>query len=76
MRIRSEIGTVLGLLLAALWCLSRTAMTVTALTIRYARAHGGALTCRSRPSCFIRPNTSQFTQRRTNSRLYRFVATR
>jgi cobalamin synthase len=36
----ATLGSARPLLLAALWCLSRTAMTVTALTIRYARAHG------------------------------------
>ena len=36
----AALGAARPLLLAALWSLSRTAMTVTALTIRYARAHG------------------------------------
>jgi adenosyl cobinamide kinase/adenosyl cobinamide phosphate guanylyltransferase/cobalamin synthase len=36
----TALGTARPLLLAALWCLSRTAMAVTALTGRYARTHG------------------------------------
>jgi adenosyl cobinamide kinase/adenosyl cobinamide phosphate guanylyltransferase/cobalamin synthase len=36
----ASLGAARPLLLAALWSLSRAAMTVTALTIRYARAHG------------------------------------
>lgn len=36
----AALGAARPLLLAALWSLSRTAMTVTALTIRYARSHG------------------------------------
>jgi adenosyl cobinamide kinase/adenosyl cobinamide phosphate guanylyltransferase/cobalamin synthase len=36
----ASVGTAHPLLLAALWSLSRTAMAVTALTGRYARAHG------------------------------------
>jgi len=36
----AALGTARPLLLAALWCLSRTAMAVTALTGRYARAEG------------------------------------
>ncbi len=36
----TALGTARPLLLAVLWCLSRTAMAVTALTGRYARTHG------------------------------------
>ena len=36
----AALGAARPLLLAALWCLSRTAMAVTALTSRYARNHG------------------------------------
>jgi cobalamin synthase len=36
----TALGTARPLLLAALWCLSRTAMAVTAATGRYARTHG------------------------------------
>ena len=36
----TALGAALPFLLAALWCLSRTAMAVTALTGRYARPHG------------------------------------
>ena len=36
----TALGTARPFLLAALWCLSRTAMAVTALTGRYARTHG------------------------------------
>jgi adenosylcobinamide-GDP ribazoletransferase len=37
------------LLLAALWCLARTAMAVTALTAHYARSHGLASSFLSKP---------------------------
>ena len=49
------LGAARPLLLAALWCLARTAMAVTALTGRYARPHGLASSFLSEPAAGGRP---------------------
>jgi cobalamin 5'-phosphate synthase/cobalamin synthase len=46
----TALGTARPLLLAAVWCVARTAMTVTALTGRYARTHGLASSFLSEPN--------------------------
>jgi adenosyl cobinamide kinase/adenosyl cobinamide phosphate guanylyltransferase/cobalamin synthase len=46
----TALGTARPLLLAALWCLARTTMAVTALTGRYARTHGLASSFLAQPA--------------------------